>query len=789
VGVTLVVQTWRATSRASFALFIAAALAGCGGSLDEGAADQDPRSGPSDPGAANAPNCTSLRDDFAREVWARVLGPHCVQCHAPGGVAAEQHAALQLLPSTYPGFLDANLENAAQVAKFDFDGQPLLLQKPLGKLNHGGGAPLREDSEEQRILARFVSRINAEQACATPAALPEASHLVLLDAEATFRKASLQLADRLPSDDERARLRQEGEAALPSLLEALMKEEAFIDRVIELYNDQLLTDFYLRFVGAAVNLLSEQDYPGAGAVYGALEEKARVEANLGIAREPLWIIANAVRNDLPFSEILTANYTMVNAGSAAVYATEASFADPSDPDARGNARVAAHREAGVVEIPHAGLLTTPAFLNRFPTSPTNRNRHRARKIYEFFLATDILKAADRPIDPLASTRFNNPTRDDVQCNGCHRQLDPIAGAFMKWSDRDQERYEPDSDWYPEMFAAGFGREVMDTADYTRALPWLAQRIVADPRFVLATIHTVFRGLTGQEPLDYPRESGALDFDAQRVAWQRQDASFRAIGERFVAENMRFKTVVRELLISSQFRAVNAMQDASMADLAELAALGTGRLSTPERLAAKIEVVTGVAWARDKDADPYLKRDFHILYGGIDSDTVTKRLTQPNGTMASVAARMANEVSCRVTAWDFTRPRGERRFFAGVEPSDVPEAASFVATPAADSVERIRGTLQHLHELVLGERLQGADPELDRSYALFVETFREGVASIDPMNDEHEKLPSPCRAQVDLESGMELPAEDRIDSDPNHTIRAWMAVLTYLLSDYRFLYEP
>ena len=39
---------------------------------------------------------------------------------------------------------------------------------------------------------------------------------------------------------------------------------------------------------------------------------------------------------------------------------------------------------------HAGILSTPTFLNRYPTTDTNRNRHRAKIVFDYFLNTDIL---------------------------------------------------------------------------------------------------------------------------------------------------------------------------------------------------------------------------------------------------------------------------------------------------------------------------------------------------------------------------------------------------------------
>ena len=47
---------------------------------------------------------------------------------------------------------------------------------------------------------------------------------------------------------------------------------------------------------------------------------------------------------------------------------------------------------------------------------------------------------------------------------------------------------------------------------------------------------------------------------------------------------------------------------------------------------------------------------------------------------------------------------------------------------------------------------------------------------------------PCRANEDWFTKNPLPEENRINSDNDYTIRAWMGVLAYMLSDYRFLHE-
>ena len=41
---------------------------------------------------------------------------------------------------------------------------------------------------------------------------------------------------------------------------------------------------------------------------------------------------------------------------------------------------------------------------------------------------------------------------------------------------------------------------------------------------------------------------------------------------------------------------------------------------------------------------------------------------------------------------------------------------------------------------------------------------------------------------DPTTNTDLPAERQIKTDDAYTIRAWQAVIIYLLSDYKFLYE-
>ena len=74
--------------------------------------------------------------------------------------------------------------------------------------------------------------------------------------------------------------------------------------------------------------------------------------------------------------------------------------------------------------------------------------------------------------------------------------------------------------------------------------------------------------------------------------------------------------------------------------------------------------------------------------------------------------------------------------------------------------------------------------------LFVDAWRLGGTLIAD-GEQSGLLPVPCHAVADLETRTpldELPDRRIITRDPGAVVRAWMAVVSYLLSDARFVLE-
>lgn len=734
--------------------------------------------------------CVSLQQYFAEEVWAPVINKKCVACHNQNGIA--QHTKMVFSSPAEAGYLENNLEIAKNIASLTQNGESLLVLKPTGATAHEGGTLVTKGSDEETRLRTLVDKVNNPPDCETNDAAYFAG-LEMAGPEFLVRKAALNLAARLPTQEELDLVNKEGFDALDQILDVYMDSEAFYDRIREAYNDLFWTDMYLN--GDALDLLvgdeDEENYynpewfegiddPDSIKFYGAsdaehLNDILRSRTTRAVAREPVELIVHIVRNNRPFSEVLTADYIVVNPYSAKAYGvTDVTFENEADPFE--------FREARLPNISHAGVLSSPMWLNRHPTTPTNRNRHRSRMVYYDWLGTDILKTAERPIDPTKITDFN-PTMNNPACTVCHVNIDPVAGAFMNYQGEDEEGFT----WYQDMRPPGFGKEQMPFDQFPNALQWLAKRVTTDKRFAVSATFHMFRSITGQEPMLAPEDTEDPEFSAKFKAYLGQYYTLTDIANEFEKSNYNLKVLVKGIIKSPYFRAINAAPSLSEAQLVKFQALGMGHFLTPEQLNRKLTNVLGVYWGRDNGfGRKYLlsSNEYRLLYGGTDSQDVTKRITEPNGVMANIADRMANELSCVVVPGEFALPPEERRLFANIETSFEPKDANgFEVEPA---VRAIKEVIVELHWTLLGERLSVTDPEVERTYQLFAQTWEEGKQKI--ALEEVEGNLGPCGVDRNYQTGEEFPEEEGFYDDDLYTVRAWMAVTTYMLADYAFIYE-
>ncbi|HWE01450.1 MAG TPA: hypothetical protein VG326_03495 [Tepidisphaeraceae bacterium] len=744
----------------------------------------------------SGPACAAADKFFVDEVWAKVGSRSCLECHKSGGDADDSDFILLDPQRTQGSDQDAamrhNREQFVQMARLKKGDESRLLLKATGKLKHGGKTVLKPDSTGYRVLANFVQRLYAPPAdamahaiAAEKSAPPFFDGVIMLDDRRLLRRVTLSLAGRLPTNAELAAVSSGGLKSLPGLLDAIMKEEAFYDRLREGFNDVFLT---VGFDGNPETALSYEhfsttrNWPEKYDVLTRIADKQeRTNAGYKVwadyrhafLGEPMKLIEHIVRNDRPFTEIVTADYIMVTPYTARGYGVyeelKPRFKNPDDPFEYVPVKLKAlvgrdkpdSEDSATGFYPHAGLLTTFQYLRRYPTTETNRNRARARVYFLQFLGIDVLELAARVQDAAAVTaKFPIPTMQASECVVCHKTIDPVAGLFQDYWKFEGVYGRRKGGWFKDMFGPGFEGEDLPEQDRWRALQWLGERTTKDPRFAVAMVEHVYYILTGRKALTAPKDIDDPLFAAKHRAYQEQRKQVEAIAVNFARHGFNLKSVFKDWIACDFYRADGlASASANPQRRAELDDVGLTRMLAPEQVERKVAAIFGEPWGK-------LNEQLAMLYGGIDSKEVTERAADPSGAMGAIQRILANDVACKQTALDFSRPPADRRLFPDIEPDVVPGASS-----AGDA--RIRRAIAFLHQRVLGRYDAPDSPEVDRTFLLFAEIVSEaaGRKGIDRQENYF------CRR------GVAGPV-----ADPKYTVRAWRAVLTYLLRRPEFLYE-
>ena len=100
--------------------------------------------------------CFTNQDYYLDKLYNPLLSAICSDCHSGQGSAKD--TSFVLLPPEAPEANKRNFERFSDLARLDYDGAPLMVEKPLGRANHGGGPVLREDDPRVVNLISMIER-------------------------------------------------------------------------------------------------------------------------------------------------------------------------------------------------------------------------------------------------------------------------------------------------------------------------------------------------------------------------------------------------------------------------------------------------------------------------------------------------------------------------------------------------------------------------------------------------------------------------------------------------------
>ncbi len=514
----------------------------------------------------------------------------------------------------------------------------------------------------------------------TPVYLTPTEHLV---------RVSMALRGTRPSVDELAAVEANPDA-IEGIVEAYLDSPNYGETIRDLHNEALLVlaDYFFFPAGYP-------DLPPLTGLDPYVLNRSVTEASLRLAE-------HVVVNDLPYTEIVTADYTLANGVVAAVFglpypaeADGASWEISEWPDGRGN----------------AGILSDGWLYQRHSSTQSNANRGRANAISRALLCYDF---AERDVELDASINLADPdvVADAVVANAacatCHQALDPLASFFRSnfplYVPEDPEEVcskapgapveectYPFTTYVPEIFPQQLGVQMRAPSYFGLpgdGLPTLGGYIAADPRFWSCTTRRFYAYFN------------QLDLDAvplQTVA-QYQDV--------FVDSGFDAKALTKAIVLSDEFR-ISHWEEEVEGD-----AFGVKK-ARPLQLAQLVRDTTGFAWITgmgeyglgtvDLMADSFL--GYQVLAGGIDSVFVTRPSHTYSATNSLVLQNLAREAAHFVVETDFAQPAGQRRLLTLVEPAETEEGI-------------VRDQIVALHAKIYGELTDAASASVDETYGLF-----------------------------------------------------------------------
>jgi hypothetical protein len=660
-----------------------------------------------------------IESEFESEIESRVIQSRCIFCHVDGGVA--QGTSLRFERAGTDSAL-RNLESLTAFIKRN--GAELVLTKVTGGAGHGGQVQLAPDSADFIVFKDIVNNIADSagsttytfansvpvQSGANSAKSTFLSEVTLEPLQATLRRATLLLQGRLPTASEQQATQTED--SLRSTVRSLMQGPAFREFIVTSVNDRLLTQGSDTPLNMAYQNFLKLHNKKARDALNDEDNTVHDDVENALKRASGELVAYVIENDLPYSEILTADYMMMNPVLNTWLEGSATFS-PSEGNTifkpaviqgyytRDALEVVEFHEnsnsifrsigSPVQDYPHAGLLNDLGFISRYPTTATNRNRARARWTFFHFLGVDIEKSAQRPTDEASLSDQNNPTMYNPNCTVCHAVLDPVAAAFQNWDEDNFYRgngedgldgfykypqdgadslYEQGDLWYRDMRPPGlFGTAILEKDNTLQAL---AKIIVEDPLFLPASAAFWWSPVFGKPLLDNPTVETDANYAELVTAYQAQQSALTDFATA-LAVRKNAKDMLVEMIVSPWFAAESTMS-LEFDGAHFVSRFGGEQLLTPEQLARKTRALTGVAWRTQKSPSGdffSVYDDLAVLLGGIDSEAVTSRAIELTPVMTAIFLTHATETACIAVARQFATPTKERSLLSLVEESTLP----------------------------------------------------------------------------------------------------------------------
>ncbi len=512
-----------------------------------------------------------------------------------------------------------------------------------------------------------------------------------LSPEQHLIRASMALRGVRPSLEDMEAVREDP-SVMGDLVDLYMQTEEFGEMLRDMHNEQLqLRAFLFAFLPL-----------------GSMADVELMDFNRSVQEAPLRLIEHIIMNDRPYSEVVTADYTVADGIVSEVWGM--------DYDGDGEQWVETRwPEPGRT---HAGILSDSYLFVRWYSGPLNAQRSRANLISRSMLCFDFLERdvdVSGNIDLSDPDVVNNAVRSP-ECATCHQALDPLANHFWGYEyfvlptqmigEYPFTTYRPDYERdhrpiFSDRTVGYFGLP-------TQSLRDLGQAMSVDPRFAQCAARRFYSHLSQVDQKDVPMQA-VMDF--QKV---------------FEDSELNAKALIKAIVLSDAFKVSHASNERAAKELVGYKKVG------PRQWSRMMEDLTGFVWRADLNfplyeglgsSSPYGRRldlmkdslfGYEVLAGGTDDFVVTRSVHTINPTSRLVFEAFAREAAGFVV---------ERDLGEGVGPLD--DALLTMVDKNTNAESDLRRQMAVLHRRFYGEFVDEDSAAVDATYGLFKLALEHG----------------------------------------------------------------
>lgn len=471
-------------------------------------------------------------------------------------------------------------------------------------------------------------------------------------------RLSLDLRGVRPSDVEYARAIADP-SEVDTLLDEFLHDPRWEDRLVGLYGERFrsLTESF-EITAADVGV---EDDPGFTRALG---------------EAPIRVLSHVAASDLPYTELVTADWMMSNELLAAVW--------PTDYPSAGTGWQVAHYTDG---RPAVGVLASTGMWWRFGSTESNANRKRANTLTRLLTCNDYLERPiefDRSFDLSDADAVTEALTTNKACVGCHSTLDPVASYLYGFWYGQASNPEDASYYHPDREALWLSTTDVPPGWYGQpgySLEDLGAQIAGDPRFVECAVETAWE-------LMLRRDREVADQDA-----------LTAHREAFISGGLTLRALYGSLLRDPAYLAEDPASPGGVAT----------KWMPPDLLASQVEDLTGFRWTSD-GYDMLLtdRVGLRNLAGGADGFTVLDPSWSPNATAVLVQQRLAELAGTYAVQTERRMDPTTRRLFTEVDFSETVES----------DPDLLRLQAQKLYLRVLGREVALDGEEVEVALALW-----------------------------------------------------------------------